>query len=130
MIKLYSYIFFRVYNFYLRVFNEKEIPHYFACGIVVILLMSNVAILTEFLYLKTGQNFFLKLTGYVKYASLILLFVGILMVNRNNYYKPILNRVSKYNHKQRSLLAYLSVFYLLITLVLFFYLGIEIRKLN
>lgn len=130
MIILYKYIFYKIFHFYISFFKEKEIPHWFASTITLLILLSNViAIINAFLLLFYPEVIFM-IDVYFKYLALLFLFVTIRYVSYKKRYLSFINEVEKLPKKRKLRLSYISVFYVITVLACYFMMNNLIREYN
>lgn len=119
-----------VYQFYIKVFKEKEIPHYFAAGLVAILMVSVYQITLDVLFLLTRDVLYETIGEYTKYISLGLVIVSIVYVSSNKRYLKICAEVNSFGRRKSRMMAIFGILYIIVTLGLFIYLGESIRSIN
>ena len=113
---LYKYMFSRVYYFYLHVFREEQIPHYFSCCVLAVILTSNIVIVSDLiLYFYVPQHLYLG--GYYKFLALLVLAVLFFLICRGNAYLKILKLDSALSKKKKNVLAVASILYILVSIV-------------
>lgn len=118
MVLLHQYIFTKVYHFYVRVFKEKKIPHWFAAGIVAILLNFWVMGLSGLLYYLHPSEWLDNISGYLKYLGLASTIIAPLYIVRRDRYKKILLKVEHLNKSKRRRLDVISILYV-VTVICF-----------
>jgi len=117
---LYKYIFYKVYFFYIRVFKEKEIPHWFASTIVTLILVMNIlAVIEVFLYLFQPE-LIITISEYFKYFSLLILAGVMSYTNMRKRYLSFIKDIDKLPKNKRRSLGYISFLYVLVVFVCFF----------
>ncbi|MFA6925254.1 MAG: hypothetical protein WC223_13495 [Bacteroidales bacterium] len=130
MILLYKFIFYKVYFFYVRVFKEEAIPHYFTSTIVSLLFVCNVVTLEQLYLYFINQSMIGALNNYDKYFALVVLFSVILFVSFKKRYLTIIKECEELPKEERKNLAILSILYASITFICFFWSGYLIREYN
>lgn len=125
---LYKFIFSKVYFFYLRFFQEKEIPHWFASSVISLIFIANFVIVANLLLLIINPKLISEANTYYKYLAIITLAAIMRYVNRKGKYREIINEYEGLQSSKRQLLSYLSILYVLIILIAFFYVGNLVRK--
>jgi len=127
---LFKYIFYKVYFFYIKVFKEKEIPHWFASGILAVILVGTLQVLIDF-YSYFFNN---ELIGiYTSYNKYIVLGLGIFLmyyVSKQKRYLKIIEDCEQLPKNKRRSLGYISVLYVVAIFVGFFWVGELIRNYN
>lgn len=127
---LYKYIFCKAYYFCIRVFKEKEFPWAFASGIVTLCLVTNIVVLleiVEYAMLPDGINIYAPYHGYFAVALWILIQ---LYVTRDKRYIKILESCKSLSAKKRQMLRYISIVYVIVLVIGFFWLGYLLREYN
>lgn len=127
---LYRYIFYKVYLFYIKIFKEKEIPHWFAAGIVAVLMVGTFQVLIDFYSYFFNQEIIGLYTSYNKYLVLLLGFLLMLYVSKQNRYLRIIEACEKLPKRKRKLLGFVGIVYVISLFIGFFWIGTLIRELN
>lgn len=130
MIILFKYIFYKVYKFYIQVFKEKAIPHWFAAEIVSILMIGTFQVLADSYSYFFNPKTIGVYTVYNKYLVLLLGFLLILYVNKGKRYLKIIDECSQLNKNKQKILLYISVLYFFLVIISFFWIGFLIREYN
>lgn len=128
MVILYKYIFYNAYYFCINVFKEKEFPWAWAgmtSSMVFVATLVAMLELIEFLMLPSRINTYGEYHGYF---SLGMAMLSVFFVRYNNNYQKILKDVETLPLDVRKRVKYLSVFYVLVVVISFFYLGYLIRE--
>lgn len=130
MIILYKYIFCKAYYFCIWAFKEREFPWAWA-GITTSMVFVGTIItllkLGEFLMFPERVNIYREYHGYF---SLGMAAIMLFYVKQNNKYLRVLEACKKMPLKKRLVLRYLSLFYLIVLVVGFFWLSELIRDFN
>ncbi len=127
---MFTYIFSKAYFFYVRVFREKDIPHWFASAILALLWVMNVIVLLNlFLYLVQPE-IIKEINVYYKYFALVLLLVTIFYMSYGGRYQLILKTFEELSRKRKRTLGILSLIYISLLFCSFFYIGELIRIYN
>jgi hypothetical protein len=130
MLKLYQYIFFSAYSFCIKIYKEKEFPEYFACGVLSLVLGTNILLILEFIeYLILPY----KLNIHYKYHGIFGLFLwGLLtiLMLRKKKYKSIINNFTSMRKASIMKLKYISIAYITILVVLYYYIGFLLKESN
>ncbi len=129
-IMLFKYIFFRICIFYIKVFKETKIPHWFSALIIAIILMANIQVIIDsytYFYDKETIGLF---TAYNEYIVLLIGFSIILYTSKQKRYIQIIEACNNLSKKRKRTLDIVSSIYLLTLFVLFFWLGSLIRQYN
>jgi TRAP-type C4-dicarboxylate transport system permease small subunit len=127
---IYKYIFYKVYLFYIKTFNEKEIPHWFAAGIVSVIIVSTIQVLFDSYSYFLNPKLIGVYTSYNKYLVLLLGFLLMIYVSMKGRYLEIINSCDQLPKNKKKILGYLSVLYILVVFISFFWLGALIRQSN
>lgn len=127
---LYKYIFYKVYFFYVKIFKEKEIPHWFAAGIVAVIIVANFQVLVDFYSYFFNKEIISIYTSYNKYLVLVLGFSFMWYVSRQKRYQRILDTCENLPKSKKKVLGYVSVLYVIVVFICFFWLGGLIRDYN
>lgn len=130
MALLYKYIFYKVYFFYINKFKEKEIPHWFAAGIITLILVSNIVVVIDILSYITYPEINKKIDVYYKYFALFVLLIVLLFINYKNRYKQIISTCENLPESKKTVLGYISIAYVLVVFVCFFWISELIREYN
>jgi hypothetical protein len=112
----------------LRFFQEKEIPHWFASSVISLIFVANFVIVANLLILIINPKLISEANTYYKYLAIITLAAIMRYVNRKGKYREIINEYEGLQSSKRQLLSYLSILYVLIILIAFFYVGNLVRK--
>jgi len=130
MIQLYKYIFYRAYFFCINVFKEKEFPYIWASFIVAFLIFCNIITLVTALEYFMLPERIETYADYNKYFALIfLLFVEVFFYWRGRYSR-VVESFKNIKPRRDLVLKVISIFYILITVFLFFYLSSLVREYN
>lgn len=114
MVLLHQYIFTKVYYFYVRVFKEKEIPHWFAGAVVSIIL----SFLLDGIYFLLLYCFYPSksleiFSGYLGHIGLATGLTTVIYVSIGDRYKRILSKVEKLDKIKKRRLGIIAVLYVL-----------------
>lgn len=127
---LYKYIFYKVYFFYIKVFKEKEIPHWFAASVVTLIIVVNIIFVADgiqyFIYPEINES----IDVYYKYFALVVLAVIMWFVNGNRRYLKIIDDCEQLTKSKRKVLGYISILYIAVVFVGFFWVGELMRNYN
>tara|TARA_B110001450_G_C17571487_1_gene460965 strand:- start:403 stop:798 length:396 start_codon:yes stop_codon:yes gene_type:complete len=127
---LYKYIFYKIYLFYVRVFKEKEIPHWFAAGVLTLILVTNIVVLLDISLYHIYPEIIKSIEIYYKYFALFVLTCMVLFVNYKNRYKRILESCERLPKRKRKMLSCIGVLYVVALFVAFLWMGELIRAFN
>lgn len=127
---LYKYIFYKIYFFYIRVFKEKEIPHWFAASIITLILGANILAVIELVLYIFAPDLIDAIGYYFKYFAIFLLGAVLLYVNFKKRYLKFISEVDKLTSRKRRVLGYISIVYVLLVFVCFFGMSNLIRDYN
>jgi len=130
MIMLYKYIFYKVYFFYIKVFKEKEIPHWFAASVVTLIIVVNIIFVADGLQYLIYPEINKSIDIYYKYFALVVLAVVMLFVNYKNRYQRIIKDCEQLPKNKKKVLGYISILYVVAVVVGFFWVGELIRNYN
>ncbi len=127
---LFKYIFYKVYFFYVKVFKEKEIPHWFASSVVTLIVVANLIIIADLLLYFTNPEIIKSINTYYKYFALVVLAGVMFFINTKNRYLNIIEDCEQLPKSKRKVLGYLSILYVIAVFVGFFWVGELIRDYN
>jgi len=130
MMILFKYIFYKVYFFYIKAFKEKEIPHWFAAGILAVIIVGTLQVLVDFYSYFFNPEIIGIYTSYNKYLVLLLGFSLMLYVSKQKRYLKIIDDCEQLPKSKRKILGYVSVLYVTAVFVGFFWVGELIREYN
>ena len=127
---LFKYIFCKAYYFCIHAFKEREFPWAWAgltTTMIVVATMLTLLTLFEVLMLPERINTYGE---YHKYFSVAMAILGLFYIKYGDRYLRILETFKKLPEKRKKVLGYVSVIYLVILVVSFFWLGEIIREHN
>ena len=127
---LYKYIFYKIYVQSGRVFKEKEIPHWFAAGVLTLILVTNIVVLLDISLYHIYPEIIKSIEIYYKYFALFVLTCMVLFVNYKNRYKRILESCERLPKRKRKMLSCIGVLYVVALFVAFLWMGELIRAFN
>ena len=127
---LYKYIFCKVYFFYIKVFNEKEIPHWFAASVITLIVVVNIIFFADGLQYLIYPEINKSIDIYYKYFALVILAGIMFFINRKNRYLKIIEDCEQLPKSKRKVLGYISILYVTAVFVGFFWVGELIRDYN
>ena len=127
---LYKYIFYKVYFFYLKVFKEKEIPHWFAAGVLAVIIIGTLQVLIDLYTYFFNPEIIGIYTSYNKYLVLVLGFFLIYYVSKQKRYLKIIKECEQMSKSKKKVLGFLSILYIIAVFVGFFGMGALIRDYN
>lgn len=127
---LFKYIFYKVYQFYIKIIKEKEIPHWFAAGILALIIIANYQIIMDAYSYYFNKEAIGVYTAYNQYLVLFLAFLLIIYFSKNKRYDKIIKTCRNLSRRKKILLRFFSILYVIITIVCFFWLGYLIRTYN
>ena len=127
---LYKYIFYKVYFFYIKVFKEKEISHWFAAGIIAVIIVGTLQVLVDFYSYFFNLEVIGDYTSYNKYLVLVLGFSLMFYVSKQKRYLKIIEDCEQLPKGKRKVLGYISILYVTAVFVAFFWIGELIRDYN
>jgi len=130
MVMLYKYIFCKVYFFYIKVFNEKEIPHWFAASVITLIVVVNIIFFADGLQYLIYPEINKSIDIYYKYFALVILAGIMFFINRKNRYLKIIEDCEQLPKSKRKVLGYISILYVTAVFVGFFWVGELIRDYN
>ena len=125
---LFRYIFYKVYFFYINVFKEKEIPHWFAAGVMSIILVTKVTLILDSILYLIYPEIITSVNIYYKYFALFVLIYMVLFVNYKNRYKRIIETCERLPKRKKIMLSYIGVLYVVTLFVAFLWVGELIRS--
>jgi hypothetical protein len=128
MLILYKYIFFKAYNFCIRVFKEKDFPWFFASGTVSMTVTMTIILalqLLRIIALPTEINTYGEYQGY---CSLALLGGTVLYVRYKNKYLRIIDECKGMPANKSKVLLYLSISYFIFLIIGLFLTGLTLRE--
>lgn len=117
---LFRYIFYLSYKFFVKVFQEKEFPHYLAAGVISFICLTTFLIIGEILQLIFTSIDLSDYQGWYKYAILILWGLVSLFVTYKQRYLQIIIKCEQLSRRYRNILKLTSIFYILLILFMFF----------
>lgn len=127
---LYKFIFYKAYYFCIRFLKEKEFPWAWAgitTAIIIVVTIIALLELMEFLSLPKRINIYGEYHGYF---SLGIAIITLFYVKHDNRYLRILETCKSMPLKKQKMLSYLSLAYLVVLFIGFFWLGEIIRDFN
>ena len=127
---LFKYIFYRVYLFYVKTFSEKELPHWFAAGILAVIIIGTLQVLIDFYSYFFNTEIIGLYTSYNKYLVLILGFSLMFYVSNQKRYLKIIEDCEQLPKSKQKILNYISILYVSVVFVGFFWIGHLIRNFN
>jgi hypothetical protein len=127
---LFKYIFYKVYFFYVKAFKEKEIPHWFAAGILAVIIVGTLQVLVDFYSYFFNPEIIGVYTSYNKYLVLLLGFSLMFYVSKQKRYLKIIEDCEQLPKSKRKVLSYISILYVTAVFVGFFWVGELIRDYN
>ena len=127
---LFKYIFYKVYFFYVKAFKEKEIPHWFAAGILAVIIVGTLQVLVDFYSYFFNPEIIGVYTSYNKYLVLLLGFSLMFYVSKQKRYLKIIEDCEQLPKSKRKVLGYISILYVTAVFVAFFWIGELIRDYN
>ena len=127
---LFKYIFYKVYFFYVKAFREKEIPHWFAAGILAVIIVGTLQVLIDFYSYFFSTEIIGIYTSYNKYLVLVLGFSLMYYVSKQKRYLKIIEDCEQLPKSKRKVLGYISILYVVAVFVGFFWVGELIRNYN
>ncbi len=127
MVLLHQYIFAKIYHFYVHVFKEKEIPHWFAGIIVCILLNFILSGINYLLYYLSPSDWLDKFSEYSKYVGLASGIFAIIYVSAGDRYKRILSDVEQLDKSKRKKLGVIAIVYVL-TIISFVIIAVNLSR--
>ena len=130
MMILFKYIFYKVYFFYVKAFKEKEIPHWFAAGIIAVIIIGTLQVLVDFYSYFFNPEVIGVYTSYNKYLVLLLGFSLMLYVSKQKRYLNIIDDCERLPKSKKKVLDYISILYVTAVFVGFFWVGELIRNYN
>ena len=130
MMILFKYIFYKVYFFYVKTFREKEIPHWFAAGILAVIIVGTLQVLIDFYSYFFNPEIIGIYTSYNKYLVLVLGFSLMYYVSKQKRYLNIIEDCEQLPKSKRKVLSYISILYVTAVFVGFFWVGELIRNYN
>ena len=130
MMILYKYIFYKVYFFYIKVFKEKEISHWFAASVITLIVVVNIIFFADGLQYLIYPEINKSIDIYYKYFALVILAGIMFFINRKNRYLKIIEDCEQLPKGKRKVLGYISILYVTAVFVAFFWIGELIRDYN
>lgn len=130
MIMLLKYIFCKVYFFYVRVFKEKEIPHWFGASVLTLIIVANLIVITDLLLYFSYPEIIKSINTYYKYFALVILAGVMFLINSKNRYLSIIKECEQLPKNKEKVLDYISFFYITGVLIGFLWVGELIRNYN
>lgn len=127
---LYKYIFYKVYFFYVKAFKEREIPHWFASSVIALIMVANIIVVTDSLLYYTNPEIIKSINIYYKYFALFVLVCVMWFVNNKKTHIRIIDSCEKLPKSKKKVLGYLSILYVIMVFVGFFWIGALIREYN
>ena len=127
---LFKYIFYKVYFFYVKAFREKEIPHWFASSVITLIVVANLIIIADLLLYFTNPEIIKSINTYYKYFALVVLAGVMFFINSKNRYLNIIDDCEQLPKSKRKVLGYISILYVTVVFVGFFWVGELIRNYN
>jgi hypothetical protein len=127
---LYKFIFYKAYNFCIRVLKEKEFPWAWASLIITLCLVTSIVVLLEvmeYLMLPKRIDIYGGFHGYFALAAWIIIQI---YITRNKRYLKIIEDCENLSTDRRKNLSLVSIIYISILIVSFFGLGALIRDYN
>ncbi|NCA85796.1 MAG: hypothetical protein EOM83_09500 [Clostridia bacterium] len=127
---LFKYIFCKVYFFYVKAFREKEIPHWFASGILSVILIGTIQVMIDFYSFFFNPEIIGIYTSYNKYVVLVLGLSLMYYVSKQKKYLKIIEDCERLPKSKKKVLGYISILYVIVVFVGFFWVGELIRNYN
>jgi hypothetical protein len=130
MTLLYKYIFCKAYYFCIWAFKEREFPWAWAGMTISMIIVGTIITLlklAEVLMIPERFNIYGEYHGYFSVGMAVII---LFYVKHDNRYVKILEECNNLPARRRKILRYVSVAYLLILVVSFFWLGEIIRDFN
>ncbi len=127
---LFKYIFYKVYLFYVKAFKEKEIPHWFAASVITLIVVVNLIIIADLLLYSVNPEIIKSINLYYKYFGLVALAGVMFFINSKNRYLKIIEDCEQLPKSKKKVLGYLSILYVSVVFVGFFWVGELIRNYN
>lgn len=130
MVMLYKYIFSKAYYFCISVLKEKEFPWIWAgmtTSMIFVATVITLLELIEYIMLPTRINIYGEYHGFFSLGTAIII---VLYVSYNKKYAEILESYNALSEKRRKVFRYVSVVYIVILAVSFFWLGYLLREYN
>lgn len=139
MIRIYRYLFYRLYSWDLKTWGKiNNIPHFKAMLWISLLMFENVIVfglLIELIFRLLGKNYFSVFDGVVVDIEILICYGSIVLVNylwflKNNNYLGIAKKYKSENNslrKKKTIYAWLFIF---VSFLLFIVLTIVNSKLK
>jgi hypothetical protein len=112
------------------VFNEKEIPHWFAASVITLIVVVNIIFFADGLQYLIYPEINKSIDIYYKYFALVILAGIMFFINRKNRYLKIIEDCEQLPKSKRKVLGYISILYVTAVFVGFFWVGELIRDYN
>jgi hypothetical protein len=100
------------------VFKEKEIPHWFAGGMVALILNFSLMWLSGLLYYLYPSDWIDTVSGYLKYLGLASIIFAVIFVSTGDRYKTILEKIEQLDKSKKIKLGAVAIVYVLIVISL------------
>lgn len=127
---MFTYIFSKTYYFYVRVFREEDIPHWFASAVLTLLLVINIVVILDVVLFIIKPEIIKDINVYYKYFALITLFGTIFYMHRGGRYKKVLKSFDSLSRKRNRTLGIISVIYISLLIGGFICIGELVRDFN
>ncbi len=128
MMILFKYMFYKVYFFYVKVFKEKEIPHWFASSVITLIVVANLIVVADLLLYFLNPEIIKSINTYYKYFALVVLVGVMFFINSKNRYINIIEDCEQLPKSKKKILSYVSIFYVIVVVVGFIWVGELIRN--
>lgn len=128
MLNIHKYLFVRLYAFYIKVLKEKQIPHYFAIGVISIIIEFNIIVIIDSIFYAIAPHMIHVYSKYFSYGALLLLVVYLFRYAFTDKYKTVIKWDSGLTKEKKRLYAVLSLIYVALTVWLFFLMGDIVRE--
>lgn len=128
MMILFKYMFYKVYFFYVKVFKEKEIPHWFASSVITLIVVANLIVVADLLLYFLNPEIIKSINTYYKYFALVVLAGVMFFINSKNRYINIIEDCEQLPKSKKKILSYVSIFYVIVVVVGFIWVGELIRN--
>jgi len=125
---LFKFIFYKVYFFYVKAFKEKEISYWFAASVITLIVVANLIIIVDLLLYSTSPEIIKSINTYYKYFALAVLAGVMFFINSKNRYLKIIEDCEQLPKSKRNVLGYISILYVTVVFVGFFWVGELIRN--
>jgi cytochrome bd-type quinol oxidase subunit 2 len=127
---LYKYIFSKAYYFCIWAFKEKEFPWAWAAITTSMVIVMTIITVLQAVEVYAFPQRVETYSSYHKYFSLGMALLALWYVHRGDRYLGILKTVENLTPRERSIVRYGALLYLLILMVAYFWLTEIIRDAN